>query len=188
MHASTQPNHEPPQVGIRAAETADVELIFSLIVELAEYERAADRVGGTPELLAASLFGPDAVADAVIAEVDGETAGFALWFRTFSTWLCRPGLWLEDLWVSPRQRRAGVGRALLTHIARLAVERGSGRVEWSALHWNTPALDFYEALGAEVLHEWRVHRLEGEALARLADESSRRPRARGRGPIAASGK
>ena len=155
---------------IREAEPTDVELIFSLVVELADYERARDRVVGTPELLSAALFGDDSVAEAVIAEVDGETAGFALWFRTFSTWLSRPGLWLEDLYVSPDQRRAGVGRALLTHIARIAVERGYGRVEWSALHWNTPALDFYEALGAERLHEWQVHRLEGGALQRVAGE------------------
>jgi GNAT superfamily N-acetyltransferase len=155
---------------IRDAEPADVELIFSLIVELADYERARDRVVGTPELLSASLFGDDRVAEAVIAEVGGEAAGFALWFRTFSTWLCRPGLWLEDLYVSPDQRRGGVGRALLAHIARIAVERGYGRVEWSALHWNTPALDFYEALGAEIMDEWHVHRIEGEALERVAGE------------------
>jgi GNAT superfamily N-acetyltransferase len=153
---------------IREAEPGDVEVIFSLIVELADYERARDRVIGTPELLSQSLFGEDRVAEAAIAEVHGKTAGFALWFRTFSTWLCRPGLWLEDLYVSPQQRRAGVGRALLSHIARLAVERGYGRVEWSALHWNTPALDFYELVGAEVMHEWRVHRLEGEALNEVA--------------------
>jgi GNAT superfamily N-acetyltransferase len=153
---------------IRNAEPTDAELIFSLIVELADYERAADRVLGTRDLLEDALFGPEPVAEAVIAEVDGQAAGFALWFRTFSTWLCRPGLWLEDLYVSPHQRRGGVGRALLTHIARVAVERGYGRVEWSALHWNTPALDFYEAQGAELLHEWRVHRLEGDALERLA--------------------
>jgi GNAT superfamily N-acetyltransferase len=155
---------------IREAESADVGLIFSLIVELADYERARERVVGTPELLAESLFGDDRVAEAVIAEVDGGTAGFALWFRTFSTWLCRPGLWLEDLYVSPHQRRGGVGRALLAHVARVAVDRGYGRVEWSALHWNTLALDFYETLGAERMHEWQVHRLEGEALARVAGQ------------------
>jgi GNAT superfamily N-acetyltransferase len=157
-------------VRIRDAQPDDVELIFSLIVELADYERAVERVVGTPELLARALFGSDPAAEAVIAEMDGQAAGFALWFRTFSTWLCRPGLWLEDLYVSPRQRRAGIGRALLGHVARLAVERGYGRVEWSALHWNTPALDFYEALGAEPLHEWRVHRLDGEALQRTAKQ------------------
>jgi GNAT superfamily N-acetyltransferase len=160
------------ELRIRKAEPADVELIFSLIVELADYERARDRVVGTPELLADALFGANPVAEAAIAEVDGETAGFALWFRTFSTWLCRPGLWLEDLYVPPAQRRAGVGRALLAHIARIAVERGYGRVEWSVLHWNTPALDFYKMLGAEVMHDWQVHRLEGEVLERMAADST----------------
>jgi GNAT superfamily N-acetyltransferase len=155
---------------IRDAEPGDVELIFALIVELAEYERAVDRVTGNPELLAESLFGADRVAEAVIAELDGQPVGFALWFRTFSTWLCRPGLWLEDLYVSPRHRRGGVGRALLAHVARVAVEGGYGRVEWSALHWNEPALQFYEALGAERLHEWFVHRLDGEALERLGGD------------------
>jgi GNAT superfamily N-acetyltransferase len=153
---------------IRPAEPADVELIFSLIVELAEYERARELVVGTPELLSSALFGGDPAAKSVIAELDGEPAGFALWFRTFSTWLCLPGLWLEDLYVSPQHRRAGVGRALLVHVARVAADNGYGRVEWSALHWNTPALEFYARLGAERLQEWQIHRLTGEALARLA--------------------
>ena len=155
---------------IRDASPDDAELIISLIVELADYERARERVVGTPKLLHESLFGDERVAEAVIAELDGRTAGFALWFRTFSTWLCRPGLWLEDLYVSPDARRGGVGRALLGHVARVAVQRGYGRVEWSALHWNTLALDFYEALGAERMHEWQVHRLEGEALERVAGD------------------
>jgi GNAT superfamily N-acetyltransferase len=155
-------------VRIRPAEHSDIELIFSLIVQLAEYERAPGRVVGTPALLAASLFGDDPVAESAIAELDGEPAGFALWFRTFSTWLCLPGVWLEDLYVAPEHRRAGVGRALLAHVARVAVDRGYGRVEWSALDWNTPALQFYAGLGAERLEEWDVHRLEGESLARLA--------------------
>lgn len=153
---------------IRRAKPADVELIFSLIIELAEYERARERVVGTPALLSDALFGDDPVAESVIAELDGEPAGFALWFRTFSTWLCIPGLWLEDLYVSPQRRRAGVGRALLAHVARVAADNGYGRVEWSALDWNAPALEFYGGLGAERLQEWEVHRLEGEALARLA--------------------
>jgi GNAT superfamily N-acetyltransferase len=158
------------ELRIRAAERADVPLIFSLIVELAEYERARERVVGSEQLLDHALFGPDPVAEAVIAELDGVAAGFALYFRTFSTWLCRPGLWLEDLYVSPQQRRGGVGRALLAHVARTAVERGYGRVEWSALDWNAPALTFYEALGAERLGEWQVHRLEGDALERVATD------------------
>ena len=153
---------------IRPAQPGDVQLIFSLVVELAKYERAAERVQGTPELLEEALFGAQAVAEAVIAELDGEPAGFALYFRTFSTWLCRPGLWLEDLYVSPAHRRAGVGRALLSHVAALAVRRGYGRLEWSALDWNAPALSFYSSLGAEQLNEWLVHRLDGEALHRVA--------------------
>jgi GNAT superfamily N-acetyltransferase len=153
---------------IRAAERVDVPLIFSLIVELAEYERARERAVGSEALLTEALFGEDPVAEAVIAELDDRPVGFALYFRTFSTWLCRPGLWLEDLYVSPEHRRAGVGRELLAHLARTAVERGYGRVEWSALDWNTPALNFYEGIGAERLEEWRVHRLEGDALRRMA--------------------
>jgi GNAT superfamily N-acetyltransferase len=153
---------------IRPAEPPDVELIFSLVVELAEYERARERVVGTPALLSEALFGDEPAAEAAIAELDGEPAGFALWFRTFSTWLCLPGLWLEDLYVSPEHRRAGVGRALLAHVARVAADNGYGRVEWSALDWNAPALEFYAGLGAERLTEWEVHRLEGEALAHLA--------------------
>ncbi len=149
-----------------------MEVIFSLIVELAEYERARDRVVGTPALLSRALFGDDPVAEAVIAELEGEPAGFALWFRTFSTWLCLPGMWLEDLYVAPDHRRAGVGRALLAHVARVAASNGYGRLEWSALDWNTPALEFYAGLGAERLQEWEVHRLEGEALARLAARAS----------------
>ena len=153
---------------IRPAEPGDVELIFSLIVELATYERATERVLGTPELLGQALFGADAVAEAVIAELDAEPAGFALYFRTFSTWLCRPGLWLEDLYVSPARRRAGIGRALLSHVAAVAVQRGYGRLEWAALDWNAPALSFYSSLGAERLNEWLTHRLDGEALRHVA--------------------
>jgi GNAT superfamily N-acetyltransferase len=153
---------------IRDAAPADVALIFSLVRELADYERAADRVMGNEELLAAALFGESPVAEAVIAEIGAAPVGFALFFTTFSTWLCLPGLWLEDLYVRPDQRGLGVGRTLLVHVAGIAMERGYGRVEWSALHWNTPALRFYEGMGAERLDEWRVFRLDGERLARVA--------------------
>jgi GNAT superfamily N-acetyltransferase len=104
----------------------------------------------------------------VIAEVDGEPAGFALFHGTFSTWECRPGIWLEDLYVPPERRRAGVGVALLSHLAGLTRGRGCARLEWAALDWNTPALQFYDKLGATRLHEWRVHRLDGVALERVA--------------------
>ena len=153
---------------IRPAAREDVALVFSLIAELAEYERAADRVTGTEELLERALFGPAPFAEAVIAELDRLPVGFALFYTTFSTWQCLPGLWLEDLYVPPRHRRSGIGRELLAHVASIAVERGCGRVEWSALDWNEPALNFYEGLGATRLREWQMHRLEGEALRHVA--------------------
>lgn len=121
-------------------------------------------------MLHEALFGDEAVAEAVIAELEGAPAGFALYYRTFSTWLCLPGLWLEDLFVSPAYRKAGVGRALLSHLAELAVARGYGRIEWSALNWNRLAIDFYERLGAEALVEWQVFRLSDEPLRQLARE------------------
>ncbi len=139
-----------------------------MIVELAEYERARDSVVGTPELLAEALFGARPAAEAVIAELDGVRAGFALFYETFSTWECRPGIWLEDLYVSPQHRGSGLGWALLGRVARIAVERGYPRLEWSALDWNTPALDFYARAGASLLGDWRIHRLAGEALTQAA--------------------
>jgi GNAT superfamily N-acetyltransferase len=159
-------------VSIRGAEPSDVPLLFSLIVELAEYERAAGEVVGSEELLARALFGPQPVAEAVVAELDGAPAGFALFYTTFSTWLCLPGIWLEDLYVKPALRRGGLGRALLAQVARVAVERGYGRLEWSALNWNTPALRFYEQLGATICGEWQIHRLQGGGLQALAGGAS----------------
>lgn len=150
-------------------------LLLAMVRELATYERAAERVTGTEAQLERALFGERPAAEAVIAEADGEPAGFALYFTTFSTWLCQPGIWLEDLFVRPEHRRGGVGRALLSHLAALAVDRGCARLDWSALSWNTPALDFYAALGAERLDEWAIHRLEGPALDRVAGEAGARP-------------
>ena len=155
-------------VRIRPAEPADVELLHGLIVDLANYERAPERVVGTPELLRGALFGDRPAAEAVIAEVDGEPAGFAVFHSTFSTWECRPGIWLEDLYVAEARRRSGVGGALLGHLAAIAVARGCRRLEWSALTWNAPALAFYASLGADVLEEWRTHRLQGDALTQVA--------------------
>jgi GNAT superfamily N-acetyltransferase len=152
------------EVRIRAAERDDVPRVFAMVVELASYERAAESVTGDPQRLERALFGADPAAEALVAERDGDVVGFALFFRTFSTWLCLPGLWLEDLYVSPAHRRAGVGRALLAHLAAVAVARGCGRLEWSALRWNEPALRFYDALGAERMIEWETLRLDGTAL------------------------
>jgi GNAT superfamily N-acetyltransferase len=153
---------------IRAATPDDIDQIYAYIVELAEYEGAAEQVTGTPELLRTALFGPQPSAEALIAEVEGVTAGFALFHGTFSTWECRAGLWLEDLYVPERFRRAGVGRALLERLAALTLERGCTRLEWNALDWNDPALAFYERLGATRLSAWELHRLDGQALQRVA--------------------
>jgi GNAT superfamily N-acetyltransferase len=155
-------------VRVRPAADADVELIFALISALAEYERAPDQVTGTPAQLRRWLFGSEPAAEALIAEVDGVPAGFALFHGTFSTWECAPGIWLEDLFVLPEHRRAGVGRALLARVAQITVERGRTRLGWTALDWNEPALSFYRKLGATVLDEWTNHRLSGEALALVA--------------------
>jgi GNAT superfamily N-acetyltransferase len=155
-------------VRIRRATADDVAQIYAFIVELAVYEHEPEAVTGTPEMLAEALFGPAPSAEALVAEHDGEPAGFALFHGTFSTWECLPGIWLEDLYVPDRYRHAGVGRALLARLAALALERGCPRLEWHALDWNEPALGFYRRLGAERLSAWELHRLQGEALARVA--------------------
>lgn len=162
-----------PSIGIRPAEPGDVELIFGWIAELASYERAPEQVRGNPRLLAQALFGSRPSAEALLAELGGEPAGFALFHGSFSTWECRPGIWLEDLYVPPARRRAGVGHALLGHLARVAVDRGCARLEWAALDWNAPALEFYEKLGAARLSEWRLHRLDGDSLERVARSPGR---------------
>lgn len=155
-------------VRIRPAERADVPLILDLIRALAEYERAPDKAIGTAEALEEHVFGERPAAEVLIAETGGEAVGFALFFTTFSTWLCRPGLWLEDLFVLPAHRAAGVGRALLERLAQLAIERGCARMEWVALDWNEPALGFYARLGARPLDDWVVLRIDGDALSELA--------------------
>jgi GNAT superfamily N-acetyltransferase len=155
-------------VTVRPATPGDVEQIYGLVRELAEYEGAPEQVTGTVEMLGEALFGSRPAAEALIAEVDSAPVGFALFHGTFSTWECAPGLWLEDLYVPPRHRRAGAGSALLRTLARIAVDRGCRRLEWHALDWNDLALGFYERLGAERLSTWELHRLSGDALARVA--------------------
>jgi GNAT superfamily N-acetyltransferase len=153
---------------IRPAAADDVPLILRFIRELAEYERLLHEVVATEDVLRGTLFGPHPYAEVAIAEVDGEPAGFALFFHNFSTFLGRPGIYLEDLYVRPALRGRGVGRALLRHLARLAVERRCGRLEWWVLDWNEPAIRFYRSLGAVAMDEWTVFRVAGEALDRLA--------------------
>jgi GNAT superfamily N-acetyltransferase len=156
-------------VQIRHADSRDVDQIYAWIVELATYERAPEQVTGTPELLAEALFGARPSAEALIAEVAGEPVGFALFHGNFSTWECRPGLWLEDLYVPPARRRHGVGAALLRRVAEITIERGGTRLEWVVLEWNAPAIGLYERVEAKLLDDWRVYRLDGAAIARVAD-------------------
>jgi GNAT superfamily N-acetyltransferase len=156
-------------ISIRAAQPADVPLLLQLIRELAEYERLAHQVVAGESELAESLFGQRPAAEALIAELDGKAAGFAVYFTNFSTFLGRPGLYLEDLFVRPAVRRQGVGRALFRHLARVALERKCGRFEWSVLDWNQPAIAFYRSLGAVPLVEWTVFRLTGDALAHAVE-------------------
>jgi GNAT superfamily N-acetyltransferase len=162
----------PDAVYIRQATEADVPLIVRLIRGLAEYERLLHECEATEERVRASLFGPKPDAEVVIAEADGEAAGFALFFHNYSTFLARRGIYLEDLFVFPEFRGRGIGRALLVHLARLAVERECGRLEWSVLDWNEPAIRFYRSLGAVPMDEWTVQRVTGDALQRLAREGS----------------
>jgi GNAT superfamily N-acetyltransferase len=152
---------------VRPAGPSDVDTLFDLIVALADYERLRHQVRGSREQLETALFGPRRHAEAVIAEVDSSPAGFALFYHTFSTFHCRPGLWLEDLFVVPEHRRGGIGRSLFAHVAGVAVRRGCARLEWAALDWNEPALHFYASLGAETLADWQTLRLDGEALKAL---------------------
>jgi GNAT superfamily N-acetyltransferase len=155
-------------VQIRAATEADVELLFGLILELAEYEKLSDAVSGDAEVLRRSLFEQRA-AEALLIESDGEAIGYAIFCTNFSTFECRSGIWLEDVYVRPDRRRGGIGRALMEHLAALALERGHVRLEWCALDWNEPALGFYEQLGATRLEEWRMFRLDQAGMRRLSE-------------------
>lgn len=157
-------------LSIRPGERKDVALIADLIRGLAEYERLADEVTMTEEKLDRALFGERPYAETLIAEDGDEPVGFALYFHNFSTFLAQPGIYLEDLFVKPEFRGAGVGRALLEALARTAVERGCGRLEWAVLDWNESAIGFYERLGARPNSEWTVYRLTGESLRALAGE------------------
>ncbi len=158
-----------PSIRVASATDDQVPLILEFIRGLAEYEKLAHQVVATEESLRASLFGPRPDAEVVIAYVDDEPAGFALFFHNYSTFLGQRGLYLEDLFVKPAFRGHGVGRRLLQHLARLAVERGCGRFEWWVLDWNAPAISFYASLGAKPMNEWTVYRLAGPALETLAE-------------------
>jgi len=159
-------------INIREATSADVPLILKFIKGLAEYEKLSHEVVATEASLRKSLFGEKPAAEVVIAECHQQPVGFALFFHNFSTFLAQPGLYLEDLFVIPEARGKGVGKALLVHLANLALHRGCGRFEWSVLDWNQPAIDFYRSIGAVGMDEWTVQRVDGERLRALANMHS----------------
>jgi GNAT superfamily N-acetyltransferase len=154
---------------IRLAQESDVDAIFDLIRGLAEYEKLSDRVTGNSELLRSHLFSERPYAEAIVAELENQSIGFALFFHNYSTFLTQPGLYLEDVFVRPEYRRQGVGKALLTAVAKIAVDRGCGRLEWSVLEWNQNAIEFYQSVGATVLPDWKICRLTGETLNKFGE-------------------
>lgn len=158
-------------LSIRSAAPADISLIGQFIRDLAEYEKLAHAVRFDEAVMAQKLFGPRPFAEVLIGEIDGTPQGFALFFHNFSTFEGRPGIYLEDLFVRPDARGSGLGKALLGKLAALAVERDCARLEWSVLDWNTPAIDFYKALGARAMDEWTVYRVDDDALTGLAAHS-----------------
>jgi GNAT superfamily N-acetyltransferase len=159
-----------PGFEIKPATVEDVPLILAFIRKLAEYERLADKVVATEEGLRAALFGERPYAEVVIGYDESEPVGFALFFHNFSTFVGRPGIYLEDLYVDERRRGRGFGKSLLAHLAKLARERGCGRVEWAVLDWNEPSINFYKGLGAVPMDEWTVFRVSGDALEKLANQ------------------
>lgn len=157
-------------IEIRPATEADAQILFDLILELAGYEKLADEVRGDAEVLRRSLFEEKAAEALLLETADGEAVGYAIFFTTFSTFECRSGIWLEDVYVRPEHRRGGIGRLVMEHLAKLALDRGHVRLDWVALEWNEPALNFYEQLGARRLDDWKLLRLEKEGIKRLAGE------------------
>jgi GNAT superfamily N-acetyltransferase len=163
---------------IRRATAADAALILELVRALAAFERAPEAVTATEEDLLRDGFGPNPFFHCLIAEHGGRPAGFAFYFFNYSTWAGRPGIYVEDLFVLPEFRRLGIGKALLQQVAASVVEKGCSRLNWAVLDWNTPAIDFYRAMGAELLDEWRLERLSGESLRRLAEGAGSRAEVR----------
>lgn len=158
----------PQTTHIRKATADDAELILDFIVGLAQYEKLEHEVVGSAQDIQRTLFGEHPAAEVLIAELNGQPAGFALFFTSYSTFLARPGIYLEDLFVYPQYRGHGVGKSLLKHLAAVAVERNMGRLDWSVLNWNEPAIKFYEQLGAKGMTGWTQYRLTGESLKQLA--------------------
>ena len=167
MVSASPSSTTPPSTAIRAADPGDVADILRLIIELAVYEKEPDAVQTSETDLHEALFGDNPQVFAHVAVLDNRVIGFALWYVTFSTWTGKHGIWLEDLYVSPEQRGGGVGKALLTELARICLQRGYTRLEWWVLDWNSPAIGFYDSLDAHSMDEWTVRRLDGDALTQL---------------------
>jgi GNAT superfamily N-acetyltransferase len=159
----------PANMVIRAAKPEDASQIFGLIKALAEYEKLSHLVSGNPAELREHLFGATRYAEVLLAECNGQAVGFGLFFHNYSTFLTKPGIYLEDIFVMPDYRQQGIGKALLKKVAQVAIERNCGRFEWSVLDWNEPAIGFYERMGADILHEWRICRVSGEALSLMGN-------------------
>ena len=164
------------ELQIRPASEDDAQVLFDLILELASYEKLADDVRGDAEVLRRSLFEQRA-AEALLLEIDEEAIGYAIFFTTFSTFECRSGIWLEDVYVRPEHRRGGIGRVVMEHLAQIALDRGHVRLDWCALEWNQPALRFYDKIGARRLDDWRMLRLELDGIERLAAGARPQPSA-----------
>jgi GNAT superfamily N-acetyltransferase len=158
-----------PRFTIRPARPEDAELLMTLVGELAVYEKLEHAVRATPEDLRNHLFGSHPAAEAAVAEVDGDPAGFAIWYATFSTFRGQPGLYVEDIFVRPKYRGLGIGKAIIAGLSKQALALGYGRVEWSVLNWNEPAIGFYRSLGARAMDEWTVYRIDDEPLEHLAE-------------------
>ena len=158
------------RIEIREAEIKDSPLILRFIKELAIYEKAGDLVETTVERIEESIFGSDSTTHSIICLIDGEPVGFAVYFYNYSTWIGRNGLYLEDLYVSPKYRKIGAGKAILKHLAQTAVSRGCGRFEWGVLDWNEPAIEFYKSIGAKPQDEWIIYRLSGKDLLTFAQD------------------
>jgi GNAT superfamily N-acetyltransferase len=156
---------------IRPAQEKDIDVIFELIMGLAAYEQLTDKVTGNSDLLRSHLFGARPSAESIVADLDGQIVGFGLFFHTYSTFLTQPGLHLEDVFVRPEYRRQGIGKALMIAVAKIAFDRGCGRLEWSVLDWNQPAIEFYQSLGATILPDWKTCRMTVETLAEIAAKS-----------------
>lgn len=172
---ATAPESKAAPCALRSAVESDTPTIFRFIQALAEYERLSHEVSATEGALRETLFGSTPSAEVILAEVEGTPVGFALFFHNYSTFLAKPGLYLEDLFVSPQYRGCGYGKALLVHLAELAVQRGCGRFEWSVLDWNEPSIQFYKSLGAVPMADWSIFRVTGEALEKLGGTIKPKP-------------